>query len=438
MTVEVNKSNPTNGILWVEILRESTIVTASAQTINFTWLVNVTDVLGVPTVEVLSSAWAMAFTDLTDVPANYTWSAWRFVQVNATEDGLQFIDLVSRLESLTDLDLSNVIITLGEIGGDITFSTLTTIDRTNTTNTGTQYFDENYIGNYEWSTINYTEVIFNSTLSTYNYDGDIFNIVNSTFNSTNNTYNHYWDIINYDEDTQFNVEWDIYIGGDIIVMNNESHNASTVIQTWLWTSYTDLNNVLLCDLAYAVATPIDPTDLDSIQLIVWWSIAWDDLWLGVTWGNPVVYGWSAETRGNSLTPAIVNATNFGCAFKFGDSKTIEVSDFGFTIPATDTILWVKVEVIFNSTSDTVSVDCIVMTVYHTSWQPVVTEPATDEFTGDGIEDTFTLSDTPIYTNIMVYLNGLRQKPADYSLSWDDVIFVTAPWDGDDILVDYLK
>lgn len=44
--------------------------------------------------------------------------------------------------------------TLGELLGDIFFGADTTIDWTNTTNTGTQNFDANYIANYTGSIIN--------------------------------------------------------------------------------------------------------------------------------------------------------------------------------------------------------------------------------------------------------------------------------------------
>lgn len=53
---------------------------------------------------------------------------------------------------------------------------------------------------------------------------------------------------------------------------------------------------------------------------------------------PAVYGNGSELRGLTLTPAQVNASNFGVSFKFGDSKTIEVTDFGFAIAGTDDIL----------------------------------------------------------------------------------------------------
>lgn len=318
---------------------------------------------------------------------------------------LDCADVKDCIEAFTDLDLSWVIVTLWEICWNITFCVgWVTIDRTNTTNTGVQNFDTNYeanytdvvinylwdtiinywvntINNYYWTSNYYDTAIINYDWSTINiYGWSTFNIRDSYFNSTNNEYTYEWDTINYisstlnyDESTINNFEWDIYVGWNIIIMNNEENNASTVIQTWAWVAYTDLNNVLLCDLAYAVATPIDPALKDYVKLIVSGVIAGNDLGQWITWGNPAVYGNSSQLRGNILTPAIVNASNFWCAFKFGDSKTIEVSDFGFTIPITDTILWVKVEVIFNSTVDTVSVDCITMTVYHTAGTPITEE-----------------------------------------------------------------
>lgn len=439
MTVEANKSNPTNGILWIALQWEWTLITASAQTINFIGNVEVEDILWVPTVNVLWGTPSLAFIDLTDVPQDYIGAEWFFVQVNATEDGLQFIDLKSWIEALTDLDLSWVVVTLWEIWWNITFSLNTLIDWTNTTNTWVQNFDANYIGNYDGSTINYTNgTIVNYFGSTLNIDNSVVNINSSTRNSTNNIYNYIGDTIVYDSTSNVTYEWNVYIWWNIINITNESNNPSSVIQTGLGVAYTDLNNVLLCDLAYAVATPIDPTSLDSVKLIVGWAISWSDFGQWITGWNPAVYGNAGELRWNALIPAMVNNANFGCAFKFWDSKTIEVSDFGFTIPLTDTITGVKVEIIFNSTADTVSVDCITMTVYHTDESSAITQPDTEEFTADWLTDTFTLLHTPAYANISVFLNGLRQKPASYTLSGADVVFGTIPDDLTNILVDYMR
>jgi hypothetical protein len=55
----------------------------------------------------------------------------------------------SWIEALTDLDLSSVIVTLGQVAGNITFAPTSTIDWTNVLNTGTQNFDSNYIANYD-------------------------------------------------------------------------------------------------------------------------------------------------------------------------------------------------------------------------------------------------------------------------------------------------
>ena len=63
-------------------------------------------------------------------------------------------DVIDCIEATWTLDLSSVLVTLWQICWDITFCIWATIDRTNTTNTWTQNFDENYIANYNWSEIN--------------------------------------------------------------------------------------------------------------------------------------------------------------------------------------------------------------------------------------------------------------------------------------------
>ena len=371
MTVRAKSSKPTNGILGIMIQKDGVIVTASGQVINFTGNVNVTDVLWVATIEILSS-FGWAFTDLSDVPGSYTGWAGMFVQVNPWENWLQFIDMQSWIEALTSLDLSGVDITLWNIGWDIAFDLATNINRTNTTNTGTQDFWNTYIGNYDWAILNI-------------YGWSIFNISNSYFNSTNNTYTYSGDIINYinntnityDETTNVTYEWDIYIGGTIIQMGSNVFLWWTVTQSGAWVAFTNPNNVKICDSVLAVASVIDPTLLDHIKLIIWGSIAGNDLGQWITWGNPAIYGNAWNLRGNVLTPAIVNNANFGVAFQFGDSQTLEVSNFGFAINPTDTILWVKVEVIFSSNATSVSVDCITLIVYSTAGTSVLSVKPSD-------------------------------------------------------------
>jgi hypothetical protein len=492
----------------------------------------------------------------------------------ATDSALTCVDVQDCIEAFTNLDLSTVVVTLGEINGDIVFTAGTTIDRTNTTNTGIQYFDNNYIANYDGSTINNTDSIINNewttinnypwlnliqcdnivvwitpnpttfavpvgtdmikvTLtdvtvywpddqtnpwclppyelwhttvnytpynltiwgsvsctqtfvtwcgyswtnpvwvvsilwdaitneiivlwqlidwatqlpmysvdvcfyqftsdvtitnnidSTTNYLGD--NVINledgasitnnldgtvnnnygdtyeenndyengSIFNYTGDVENNYdnyneennytdsevtnngWTFnyndvnVNYDEDSEVTYEWDVtfewdmYLWGNIINTFNESNNATTAVEVWPGVSWTDINNALTCDGSDTVATPIDPTTLDSVSLVIADTIVGDTKSNAITSGSPAVYGWASDLRWNTLTPAEVNASDFGAVFKFGDSAWIKVTGFNFAIPVTDTILWVKVNVIFTSTVDTVNVDCITMTVYHT-------------------------------------------------------------------------
>lgn len=92
MTIFGKWSSPTSGITGIEVQRNSVLVTANAQKINFTWQVSVTNILWIPTVNVLWGPWTLRFIDLIDVPVSYAGAAWFLVRVNATEDWLEFVD----------------------------------------------------------------------------------------------------------------------------------------------------------------------------------------------------------------------------------------------------------------------------------------------------------------------------------------------------------
>lgn len=61
-------------------------------------------------------------------------------------------------------------------------------------------------------------------------------------------------------------------------------------------------------------------------------------------------------------------------------------------------------------------------------------------TVNGINVTFTLSDTPIAGSVKLYINGIRLKAAGvgYSISGNTITMVTAPETGDILLADYRK
>jgi len=153
-------------------------------------------------------------------------------------------DVKDCIENFTDLDLSNLETLI--LGWDITFAENSTIDRTNTTNTGVQNFDEDYVANYDGSEMNYNDTVFN-------YTGD--NIVNLT-EGNSITYNMEWtvnneygstyiEVNNYAEGAIFNYE-----GSVINAYNNYTENNSyenTIINNewdivYNYNNYTEVNN----------------------------------------------------------------------------------------------------------------------------------------------------------------------------------------------------
>lgn len=368
----------------------------------------------------------------------------------ATDSALTCTDVQNCIEAFTDLDLSAVVVTLWEICGDITFCAgWSTIDRTNTIQTGTTSFDENYVATYnDNSTINFNgdvyrgatstqtyiswsiitgETNYNSFTATYDdastlnfegstiniYDGATFNITDSFFNSTNNTrvfdgdtityssttevtyngttinynatiQNYDGDTINrnnvtqnvtnstitYDDNSTVTFEWDVYIGGNIINITNNFNTGWLATEEWGFWLWNDINNVLTCDWNNATQDVTDPTNMDYVQLVVGWVRAWAPLTNASTTWAPGYYGSASEMRSLPLTPAIINSSDFGASFRYGDSTYVLVTDFGFSIPLTDTITWVKVSVIYDYSAPTISVDCITITVYSTDGSPL--------------------------------------------------------------------
>jgi hypothetical protein len=70
------------------------------------------------------------------------------------------------------------------------------------------------------------------------------------------------------------------------------------------------------------------------------------------------------------------------------------------------------------------------------WSTNVTSEKTDEFTWDWVLFDFTLSET--YSSwAKVYINGLRQKTTNYSITGTVLSFVVEPLSGDEVLVDYI-
>ena len=60
---------------------------------------------------------------------------------------------------------------------------------------------------------------------------------------------------------------------------------------------------------------------------------------------------------------------------------------------------------------------------------------------DGTEDEFTIDQTPVANSLQVFLNGLLQQKGadlDYTYAAKVITFVTAPEDGDLLLIHYIK
>lgn len=103
--------------------------------------------------------------------------------------------------------------------------------------------------------------------------------------------------------------------------------------------------------------------------------------LGTDW--PAVttvasYGNSSDLWGIALTPSIVNDPDFGCVLQASvqmlldtQSDFLEAYNFGFTVPATASIVGVSIDInrntLFDSRTSTTSarVDDVSMTVYYT-------------------------------------------------------------------------
>ena len=133
--------------------------------------------------------------------------------------GMSCSDVVSCVENATDLDLSNVNVALGSIAGDITFVNGTTIDWTNTTNSGIQNYSNTYTANYTWSTIN-------NIWSVNNYDST------SIINNNGNTINNVGVVENYDSTS--------------VINNSGTLNITNLVITWGWSITLDL--VALADV----------------------------------------------------------------------------------------------------------------------------------------------------------------------------------------------
>jgi len=205
--------------------------------------------------------------------------------------------VISCVENATTLDLTNVDVTLWDVlnVGNTTYSNTATIDYTNSTTTGEQNFDNSYIANYNWSTINNTNVTENNnwwtvnnvdqtinndsnteinnnwttinndnttennTNVTENYDNTSVtnnngNTINNNSTTTNNngTTENYTNnsVTNYDSTTEVNMEWDTNIE-NLVVNNITLQGGWYVVVNWSWRKQTETTpwatNMVLVD-----------------------------------------------------------------------------------------------------------------------------------------------------------------------------------------------
>jgi len=111
---------------------------------------------------------------------------------------------------------------------NLNFATWSTVNWDNTTNTGTQAFDSNYIANYDDSEINYnngTEVNQDST-SVYNNSGTTNYDSTATTNHNGDTVNNTWVTENYDSTSVTNNNW-----------NTINNDDTTENNTWVTENY---------------------------------------------------------------------------------------------------------------------------------------------------------------------------------------------------------
>jgi hypothetical protein len=79
-------------------------------------------------------------------------------------------------------------------------------------------------------------------------------------------------------------------------------------------------------------------------------------------------------------------------------------------------------------------------IYYNAWKDVAilgnVSITKDSFTGDGLSDTFTLSQTPTSTkSILVFVGNVHQNPDDsFTLAGNQITFYNAPPSGQTVVV----
>lgn len=309
-------------------------------------------------------------------------------------------DVKDCIEAFTELDLSEILnLTLG---GDIVFDEWTNIDRTNTTNTGIQNFDNLYIANYDGSTFNYSgDVIMNLAEGdsiTYNFDGTVNNDFWVTYIENNiyaegatityewsviHSYNNYTENTIYEENVIYNYEWAVTNNyTEYIEYNN--YDETTNIYYDGGNHYYE-NSTITYDEFSSVTYEWDVniTNL-TVQNITmeWWE------WAIVTWS------WEyEETNLNVSTHTLTNTPISEKGFMvFVDSGTwlFPTTDYTYN-SSTQTItfntqLWVSEKAIIwvmvgsLGGSITIKPSDLESTNSPIDWYVAMKEPGSDEFT----------------------------------------------------------
>ena len=148
--------------------------------------------------------------------------------------------------------------------------------------------------------------------------------------------------------------------------------ATTVTQAGS-PSWTNPNNALAKDSNYA--TNSEAYQYNTVKLVISDSPAGDNLATGAPpLNNPadVTFGGSTNLWGNSLTPSIVNASDFGITIGlswFSETVSLTFTGFGFNLPSDATINGVVATVtayyVASRIGGTGYVDSVALTIYYT-------------------------------------------------------------------------
>ena len=145
-----------------------------------------------------------------------------------------------------------------------------------------------------------------------------------------------------------------------------------------YNSWTNLNNVLANDSAYATnSQPPDTPKITLAKLIKGGSQSGDNkasnTSIPTSVGN-VDFGGASDLWGNTLSDSDINASNFGIAVQItwdlaGTIKTFLLTNYGFSVPSGATINGIAAAVrcyyAGSRYSKTAYVDCVGLTVYYT-------------------------------------------------------------------------